>query len=106
MKIDYITRVRHVRNMISAGRHACRASAGKDSYGSGSGSGHICLKSWKVQRTMKPILIKPDRELGYAYFCPHCKSFQCLGEGPCTVCGKLIDWTHSVPYEGRVRWTT
>lgn len=54
----------------------------------------------------KPILIKRDRKLGYAYFCPHCKSFQCLGEGHCTVCGKLIDWTHSVPYEGRVRWTT
>lgn len=54
----------------------------------------------------KPILIKRDRKLGYAYFCSHCKSFQCLGKGDCTVCGNSIDWTRSVPYEGRVRWTT
>lgn len=70
-------------------------------------SDNIFLKLWRKRKIVKkPILIKKDRELGYAYFCSHCKSFQCIGYGPCTVCGILIDWESSIPYEGRVKWKT
>lgn len=29
----------------------------------------------------KPVPIKPDKHLGYALFCPHCKTFQYFGCG-------------------------
>ena len=51
-----------------------------------------------------PILWKYDKELGIAYFCPHCKTFHCMGHGPCTECHGEIDWSKSQKYEGRVRW--
>ena len=51
-----------------------------------------------------PVLWKYDNELGYAYFCPHCKAFQCTGQGPCTVCGGDIDWSKEQKYDGKVRW--
>lgn len=51
-----------------------------------------------------PILWKYDRELGIAYFCPHCYTFQCYGRGPCTKCGGEIDWNNRKQYEGKVRW--
>lgn len=52
----------------------------------------------------KPVLVKSDKYLGYAFFCPHCKTFQCLGYGPCTKCHVEIDWSNEVDYEGEVNW--
>ena len=52
----------------------------------------------------KPILVKIDRELGLAFFCPYCKTFQCISRGPCTKCKGEIDWTKSEWYEGKVKW--
>lgn len=52
----------------------------------------------------KPILWKYDKELGIAYFCPHCKVFQCSGQGPCDKCGGKINWDKEEKYEGRVKW--
>lgn len=51
-----------------------------------------------------PVLWKYDRELGIAYFCPHCKSFQCAGSGACTVCGGEIEWEKRTEYNGKVFW--
>lgn len=51
-----------------------------------------------------PVLEKEDDELGVAYFCPHCFTFQCLGKGPCTECGKQIDWSKKQKYSGPVNW--
>lgn len=51
-----------------------------------------------------PVLWKEDSELGIAYFCPHCKLFQCRGKGPCTACGGNIDWSKKQRYDGKVRW--
>lgn len=52
----------------------------------------------------KPVLVKLDRILGHAFFCPHCKAFQCSGKGKCTKCGGEIDWENEQKYEGKVRW--
>lgn len=51
------------------------------------------------------ILQKQDKELGWAYFCPHCKTFQCSGHGRCDKCGGKIDWKNPKRYTGRVKWT-
>ena len=51
-----------------------------------------------------PILWKEDKELGIAYFCPHCKQFQCTGKGTCTECGGNINWDKRIKYSGRVKW--
>lgn len=51
------------------------------------------------------ILQKQDKELGWAYFCPHCKIFQCSGHGRCDKCGGKIDWKNPKRYAGRVKWT-
>ena len=51
-----------------------------------------------------PVLWKEDNELGIAYFCPHCKVFQCTGKGPCTECGGKIDWKKKQKYLGKVKW--
>jgi rRNA maturation endonuclease Nob1 len=53
---------------------------------------------------MKSILWKYDNELGWAYFCPNCKLFLCIGKGPCKSCGQEIDWKNQVEYKGRVKW--
>ena len=50
-----------------------------------------------------PVLWKYDNDLGIAYFCPHCKVFQCTGKGPCTECGGYIDWSRTQRYDGKVR---
>lgn len=50
------------------------------------------------------ILIKSDRELGWAYFCPHCKTFQCVERDACSKCGGKLDWKNIKPYLGRVKW--
>lgn len=51
-----------------------------------------------------PVLWKYDGELGIAYFCPHCKVFQCTGKGNCTKCKGKIDWKISRKYTGRTYW--
>lgn len=51
----------------------------------------------------KNVLWKYDSELGWAYFCPNCKKFL-NGEKKCD-CGKEIDWSHSVQYKGKVKWS-
>lgn len=66
------------------------------------GNGSNC--SYHKEKPDNRILVRVDNELGYAYFCPHCKTFQCIGQGPCTKCGGEIDWEHEKPYEGRVKW--
>ena len=75
-----------------------------------------CKRPYKVMKCMGykrkvrqdseelPVLYKEDRELGYAYFCPHCKKFQCTGKESCTQCGGRINWKKSTPYFGRVKW--
>ena len=62
------------------------------------------MKENKTCSEELPVLCKEDRELGYAYFCPHCKKFQCTGEESCTQCGGRINWKKSTPYFGRVKW--
>lgn len=51
-----------------------------------------------------PVLWKYASELGIAYFCPHCKTFQCAGSGACTECGVAIDWKNQEEYKGKVKW--
>lgn len=51
-----------------------------------------------------PTLWKEDIELGIAYFCPHCKVFQCSGKGQCTKCSGEIDWNRKIQYLGKVKW--
>ena len=51
-----------------------------------------------------PVLWKEDKELGIAYFCPHCKIFQCTGRGPCTECEGNIEWNKKQRYKGVVRF--
>lgn len=51
-----------------------------------------------------PVLWRYDTELGIAYFCPHCKTFQCVGSGACTVCGGEIEWDKRIKYNGKVFW--
>lgn len=48
-------------------------------------------------------LMKQDKELGYAYFCPTCKRFICVS-GKCK-CGTEVDLElPKIKYEGKVRW--
>lgn len=56
------------------------------------------------RRCDMPVLWKYDTELGIAYFCPHCKTFQCAGSGACTVCGGEIEWDKRIKYRGKVFW--
>lgn len=58
------------------------------------------------------LLVKTDRELGYAFFCPACK-YRTVGEDTCLFCGEPLEWPTfeegfgSVPlYRGRVKWPT
>ena len=51
----------------------------------------------------RAALVKLDKELGYAYFCPDCKRFICTS-GKCK-CGTEIDLDLPViPYKGKVKW--
>ncbi|EQB4335446.1 hypothetical protein ACYJ2V_001133 [Clostridium botulinum] len=52
---------------------------------------------------VKNILWKYDKELGIAYFCPHCKKFLC-SEQKCE-CGQEIDWDGQDEYKGKVKWS-
>lgn len=58
----------------------------------------------QLLKEKKPVLSKADKYLGWAYFCPHCKTFQCFGFGSCTKCHGEIDWANEVDYEGEVHW--
>lgn len=51
------------------------------------------------------LLMKLDSELGYAYFCPNCKSFLCDEVRYCRFCGQSLDWdAEKIPYTGKVKW--
>ena len=51
----------------------------------------------------RAALVKIDKELGYAYFCPNCKRFICTS-GKCK-CGTYIDLDlPAIPYKGKVKW--
>lgn len=51
----------------------------------------------------KEALVKEDKELGYAFFCPDCKRFVCVS-GKCK-CGTSIDLSlPKIKYTGSVKW--
>jgi hypothetical protein len=39
----------------------------------------------------KMVLEKPDKEYGWIYICPTCKSFVCGGSS-CLECGQDLEW--------------
>lgn len=55
-----------------------------------------------------PLLVKEDAELGYAFFCPRCKTWEHTGGlfgDRCRQCGQLLDYKASrTEYHGKVRW--
>lgn len=68
------------------------------------------IKNWRMEMKLPLPRLVPVRESGWnsctiAYFCPHCKKFQCTGKGPCTECGGDIDWSKRQEYKGKVNWT-
>lgn len=52
---------------------------------------------------MNSILWKYDKDLGWAYFCPNCKTFVCSGE-ICDKCGYELNWDNKIEYKGKVKW--
>nr|WP_315022933.1 hypothetical protein [uncultured Aminipila sp.] len=51
-----------------------------------------------------PVLWKYDKELGWAYFCPHCKTLIMMEEDTCPHCGGSTDWSRTQQYTGKVKW--
>lgn len=63
------------------------------------------VEAWN-KKTIKPVLVKPDKEYGWIYACPHCKTVQyvCKGVKQCLACRQMIDFRKSDKYTGKVQW--